>query len=140
MDVPGWLISSVRTFFVFFSFLCSTCLITGPKMSVGQFLQKLPKSVIKDGKVIDIRDAVGENFRVREGICYSVSGGGGQNLSQCSGGRDVEYVTVVGDGSRICHFVERIEVGICHCLQFNVHTLRKVYCIGDRGWYVMETD
>ncbi|XP_048769465.1 UBX domain-containing protein 11-like isoform X5 [Ostrea edulis] len=35
----------------------------GPKMSVGQFLQKLPKSVIKDGKVIDIRDAVGENFR-----------------------------------------------------------------------------
>lgn len=34
----------------------------GAKMTVGQFLQKLPKSVIKDGKVIDIRNSVGENL------------------------------------------------------------------------------
>ncbi|XP_062604679.1 UBX domain-containing protein 11-like [Saccostrea cucullata] len=37
--------------------------LPGKKMTVGQFLQKLPKSVIKDGKVIDIRNAVGENFK-----------------------------------------------------------------------------
>lgn len=33
-------------------------------MTVGQFLQKLPKSVVKDGKVIDIRNSVGENLTV----------------------------------------------------------------------------
>ncbi|XP_061171164.1 UBX domain-containing protein 11-like isoform X2 [Saccostrea echinata] len=37
--------------------------LPGKKMTVGQFLQKLPKSVIKDGKVIDIRNSVGENFK-----------------------------------------------------------------------------
>lgn len=41
-------------------------MISGAKMTVGQFLQKLPKSVIKDGKVIDIRNSVGENLMVRE--------------------------------------------------------------------------
>ena len=35
-------------------------------MTVGQFLQKLPKSVIKDGKVIDIRNSVGENLKVQK--------------------------------------------------------------------------
>lgn len=40
-------------------------MISGAKMTVGQFLQKLPKSVIKDGKVIDIRNSVGENLMVR---------------------------------------------------------------------------
>ena len=35
-------------------------------MTVGQFLQKLPKSVIKDGKVIDIRNSVGENLKVHK--------------------------------------------------------------------------
>nr|XP_011429080.2 UBX domain-containing protein 11 isoform X3 [Crassostrea gigas] len=36
--------------------------LPGAKMTVGQFLQKLPKSVVKDGKVIDIRNSVGENL------------------------------------------------------------------------------
>ena len=31
-------------------------------MTVGQFLDKLPKSVIRGGKVIDIRSSVGENL------------------------------------------------------------------------------
>lgn len=53
-------------------------------MTVGQFLQKLPKSVVKDGKVIDIRNSVGENLMVicgeretdrqidRQGVLYAV--------------------------------------------------------------------
>ncbi|KAK3098430.1 hypothetical protein FSP39_019390 [Pinctada imbricata] len=36
--------------------------IPGRKMTVGQFLDKLPKSVIKGGKVIDIRSSIGDTL------------------------------------------------------------------------------
>nr|XP_022289531.1 UBX domain-containing protein 11-like isoform X2 [Crassostrea virginica] len=45
----------------------------GPKMTVDQFLQKLPKSVIKDGKVIDIRNSVGENLKDGKGVQTTVT-------------------------------------------------------------------
>ena len=36
-----------------------TAAVTGPRLTVDQFLHKVPKSVVKHGKVIDIRDSVG---------------------------------------------------------------------------------
>ncbi|XP_070564296.1 UBX domain-containing protein 11-like isoform X2 [Ptychodera flava] len=38
-----------------------------PKLTVDQFLSKLPKSVIKEGKVIDIRTSIGETFKSDKG-------------------------------------------------------------------------
>ncbi|XP_033879933.1 UBX domain-containing protein 11-like [Acipenser ruthenus] len=37
--------------------------LPGHRLSVGQFLNKLPKSVIKEGKVIDIRGAIEQNLQ-----------------------------------------------------------------------------
>ncbi|MBN3291294.1 UBX11 protein, partial [Polypterus senegalus] len=37
--------------------------IPGPKLSMEQFLKKLPKTVIKEGKVIDIRGSVQQNLQ-----------------------------------------------------------------------------
>lgn len=36
----------------------------GPQLTVEQFLQKLPRSVVKSGKVIDIRSSVGDTIQV----------------------------------------------------------------------------
>ncbi|MBN3321411.1 UBX11 protein, partial [Atractosteus spatula] len=40
----------------------ASLLLPGPKLSVEQFLNKLPKAVIKEGKVIDIRGSIRENL------------------------------------------------------------------------------
>ncbi|MBN3301949.1 UBX11 protein, partial [Amia calva] len=37
----------------------------GPRLSVEQFLNRLPKAVIKEGKVIDIRGSIRDNLQVR---------------------------------------------------------------------------
>jgi hypothetical protein len=42
----------------------TTCEKPGPQLTVEQFLQKLPRSVIKSGKVIDIRSSVGGTIQV----------------------------------------------------------------------------
>ncbi|XP_069051680.1 UBX domain-containing protein 11 isoform X1 [Lepisosteus oculatus] len=39
-----------------------TSQLPGPKLSVEQFLNRLPKAVIKEGKVIDIRGSIRENL------------------------------------------------------------------------------
>ncbi|XP_005108241.1 UBX domain-containing protein 11 [Aplysia californica] len=39
--------------------VCTTSQLPGKPLTPAQFLNKLPKSVIKDGKVIDVRDSVG---------------------------------------------------------------------------------
>ena len=36
----------------------------GHQLTVQQFLDKLPKSVIKEGKIIDIRSSVGDTLQV----------------------------------------------------------------------------
>ena len=38
-------------------------LIAGPKLTVDQFLKKLPSSVVKQGKIIDIRGSVGQSLQ-----------------------------------------------------------------------------
>lgn len=38
--------------------------VPGIQMSMEQFLQKLPRSVVKSGKVIDIRSSVGDTLHV----------------------------------------------------------------------------
>ncbi|KAJ8315408.1 hypothetical protein KUTeg_007558 [Tegillarca granosa] len=43
-----------------------TSQLPGPQYSADQFLQKLPKTVIKDGKVIDIRQSVASNLKQGE--------------------------------------------------------------------------
>ncbi|KAL3882584.1 hypothetical protein ACJMK2_028914 [Sinanodonta woodiana] len=37
--------------------------LPGPQLTVEQFLNKLPKSVIKEGKIIDIRESIGETLK-----------------------------------------------------------------------------
>ncbi|KAJ8315413.1 hypothetical protein KUTeg_007563 [Tegillarca granosa] len=44
-----------------------TSQLPGPQYSADQFLQKLPKTVIKDGKVIDIRQSVASNLKQMDG-------------------------------------------------------------------------
>ncbi|CAH1799316.1 unnamed protein product [Owenia fusiformis] len=40
-----------------------TSTLPGPQLSMDQFLNKLPSNVIKDGKIIDIRNSIGETFQ-----------------------------------------------------------------------------
>ncbi|KAK3578076.1 hypothetical protein CHS0354_006725 [Potamilus streckersoni] len=37
--------------------------LPGPQLTVEQFLNKLPRSVIKEGKIIDIRESIGETLK-----------------------------------------------------------------------------
>lgn len=81
-------------------------------MTVGQFLQKLPKSVIKDGKVIDIRNSVGENLKVHKEwettctvVCIS-------SPLQCILGEKIKWNDTSGMLSHISDFffLSRIDV------------------------------
>ena len=38
--------------------------LPGPKMTMDQFLKKLPNNVVKNGKIIDIRESVGDQLHV----------------------------------------------------------------------------
>ncbi|XP_041352482.1 UBX domain-containing protein 11-like [Gigantopelta aegis] len=40
-----------------------TSRLSGPQMSVEQFLEKLPKSILKQGRLIDIRDSIADNLK-----------------------------------------------------------------------------
>ena len=42
---------------------------TGPKLTVEQFVNKLPKCVIRNGQVIDIRKSVQEQIQVKSHFC-----------------------------------------------------------------------
>ena len=39
-----------------------TSQLPGPRMTVDQFVQKLPNNVVRDGKVIDIRSSLKEHL------------------------------------------------------------------------------
>lgn len=40
-------------------------LLAGPKLTMEQFLNKLPKSLVRDGQVIDIREDLKKTLQVR---------------------------------------------------------------------------
>uniref|UniRef100_A0A8C4T282 UBX domain-containing protein 11 n=1 Tax=Erpetoichthys calabaricus TaxID=27687 RepID=A0A8C4T282_ERPCA len=46
--------------------------IPGPKLSMEQFLKKLPKTIIKEGKVIDIRGSVQQNLQLHKLVLSAV--------------------------------------------------------------------
>ena len=50
------------------SFLISFLVFPGHQLTMQQFLEKLPQSVVKGGKLIDIRSSVGDSLQVYSGV------------------------------------------------------------------------
>ena len=53
-------------------------MFAGHQLTVQQFLDKLPKSVIKEGKIIDIRSSVGDTLQVgtdfnQANLCWNLT-------------------------------------------------------------------